>query len=80
MDRFRKANYFTIILDSTPGISHTDQMSFIGRYIIVEDKEGEVRESFLIFITELGKTAYDTKKMVLDRLEREKLCFKNVEG
>ena len=38
LDQIRKANYFVIIQDSTPDISHTDQMSFICRYVIVEDK------------------------------------------
>ena len=57
-DRIRKANYFVILLDSMPDISHTDQMSFICRYVVVvEDKEMEVRESFLDFITEHENTA-----------------------
>ena len=42
LDQIRKANYFAIILDSTLDISHTDQMNFSGRYVIVEDKEVEV--------------------------------------
>ena len=44
LDRIRKANYFAIILHSRPDISHTDQMSFICRYVVVEDKEVEARE------------------------------------
>ena len=42
LDRIQKVNYFVIILDSTPDISHTDQMSFICRYFVVEDKEVDV--------------------------------------
>ena len=79
-DRIRKDNYFVIILDNMPVISHTDKMSFICQYIIVEDKEVEVRESFLGFITEHGKTAYDIKKMILNWLEIEKLDFKRCRG
>ena len=55
-------------------------MSFICQYVVVEDKEVEVRESFLGFITEHGKTDYGMKKMILDRLEKEKLDFKNCRG
>ena len=80
LDQNQKANYFVIILNSMPDISHTDQMSFICHYAIVEDKEVEVWESFLGFITEHGKTAYDIKKMILDRLEKEKLDFKKCRG
>ena len=80
LDRIRKANYFAIILKSTLDIFYADQMSFICRYVVVEDKEVEAQESFLGFITEHKKTAYDIKKMILDRLEKEKLGLKNVEG
>ena len=36
LERIQTADYFTIILDSTPDISHTDQMNFICRFIVVE--------------------------------------------
>ena len=78
LDRIRKANYIAIIRDSTPDISYTDQMSFICRYVVVEDKEVGVQESCLGFITELEKTAYNIKKMILDRLEKEKLDFEKM--
>ena len=38
------------------------------------------RESFFGFITEHGKTAYDIKKMILDRLDKEKLDSKKYRG
>ena len=75
LDRIRKANYFTIILDCTPDISYTDQMNLVRRHIFIEDKEVEVRESILGFITEHGKTAYDIKKMTLDQRGEEELDF-----
>ena len=74
LDRIRKAIYFAITLDITLGISQTNQMNFICRYVVVE--EVDVRGSILGFITKNGKTAYDIKKMLLDRLEKEKLDFK----
>ena len=70
LDQIWKANYFAIILDSKLDISHTDQMSSICRYVIVEDRV-EVWKSFLSFITEQWKTAYDIKKMILDQSEKE---------
>ena len=79
MDQIRKVSYSAIIQDSTLDISHTDQMSFICRYVIVEDKE-IVQDWFLCFITEYGKTAYNIKKIILDRLDKEKLDFKKCRG
>ena len=75
LDRIRKANYSAIILDSMSIIFHTDQMSFICRYVVADDKEMEVQKSSLGFITEHRKTAYDIK-MILGRLEKEKLDLK----
>ena len=80
LDRIRKAIHFANIIDSTPDISHTDQRRFICRYVGFEDKEVEVLEPFLGFIIEHGKTAYDFKKMILDRLEKVKLGFKKCRG
>ena len=80
IDQIRKANYFAIILESTPDISHTDRVNFICRYVVVEDKEGEVQESFLGFITEHGKIAYNIKKMILDRFKKEKFDLKKCRG
>ena len=70
IDRIRKANYFVITLDSIPNISPTDPLSFICRYVVVEDKGVKILESFLGFITEHGKLL-DIKKMILHRLEKE---------
>ena len=50
-------------------------MGFVCRFVIGEDKEVEMRESFQGFITEHGKTSYDIKT-ILDQLEKEKLDFK----
>ena len=66
----RKSNYFVIILHCTPDISHADQMSFISQYVVAEDNEVEMQESFLGFITDLRKIAYDIKKMNLDWKKR----------
>ena len=42
LDQIWQANHFPILLDCTSNISHTDQMNFICRYVIDEDKEVEV--------------------------------------
>ena len=41
------AKYFRILFDSTPDISHTDQMSTVIRYLHISGGTVEVRESFL---------------------------------
>lgn len=46
----KEARYFSISIDSTPDISHIDQLSFIIRYV---NDQGEPVERFVCFIDNL---------------------------
>jgi len=76
LNQIHAANYFAVILDGTPDVSHVDQISLICRFVATEDEVVKVRESFLGFLPLLGKTASDIKKTLLGKLE-EKLEFAN---
>ena len=53
----RKAKYFTLMLHSTPDVSHEDQIAEILRYVhINENKDVEIKEVFLGFFKFLRKT------------------------
>jgi len=55
----KKATYFSILLDSTPDVSYTDQMAFFLRYIKVEESEAQKKESaFLPTARENGRINY----------------------
>jgi hypothetical protein len=43
----KQAKYFSLITDSTPDVSHADQLSFIIKYI---DKQNQMQARFLSFI------------------------------
>lgn len=51
VNEIKDAKYFSIVVDSTPDISHTDQLSLIFRYI---KKNGEPVERFLQFFANAG--------------------------
>ena len=53
----REAKYFAIMCDSTPDISHTDQMTLIVRCVTIKNSIVQVKESFLNFFSLSGKTA-----------------------
>ena len=55
--------------DSTPDISHTDQMALIVRYVTIQNGIAQVKESFLNFFPLRGKTAAEISRSILDELE-----------
>ncbi|XP_040286004.1 zinc finger MYM-type protein 1-like [Bufo bufo] len=69
----RKAKYFGILFDSTPDMSHIDQMCEVIRYVHIEGNKVEVRESFLRFLPIAGKTAAALTGNILQHLESDGL-------
>ena len=47
----KSAKYYGIIFDSTPDISHTDQMSEIIRLVHVDGQQVQIKEVFLVFLS-----------------------------
>ncbi|CAH1109978.1 unnamed protein product [Psylliodes chrysocephalus] len=58
----RSAKYFSISVDSTPDVSHLDQLTFILRYVICDDSP---IERFITFISNTGHKAVDMETAVL---------------
>jgi len=69
----KAAKYFGIMFDSTPDISHTDQMSEVIRYVKIHNGEVEVNETFLGFFPLHGKKAADLSSDILNNLEKDGL-------
>ncbi|CAH2315499.1 zinc finger MYM-type 1-like [Pelobates cultripes] len=70
---FKKAKYFWILFDSTPDVSHTDQMCEVIRYVHIEGDHVEVKESFLGFFPVAEKTAAELTENILQHLEEDGL-------
>ncbi|KAJ1101702.1 hypothetical protein NDU88_006767 [Pleurodeles waltl] len=75
-----KAKYFAIMFDSTPDISHTDQMSQVIRYVHIEDSGVHVTESFIDFIQLYGKSADVITKQICDKLQADCLKLEHCYG
>ncbi|CAH2220451.1 zinc finger MYM-type 1-like [Pelobates cultripes] len=69
----KKAKYFGILFDSTPDVSHTNQMCEVIRYVNIEGDHVEVKESFLGIFPVAEKTAAELTKNILQHLEEDGL-------
>nr|XP_033788702.1 zinc finger MYM-type protein 1-like [Geotrypetes seraphini] len=69
----KKAKYFGILFDSTPDVSHTDQMCEVIRYVYIEDDNVEIKESFLGFFPISGKSAAELTEQILKQLDSDGL-------
>ena len=49
LEQIEAAKYFSTLLDSTPDVSHINQMALIVRYVKVDSSGVQIKESFLNF-------------------------------
>lgn len=71
-----KAKYYSISVDSTPDVSHTDQLAFCIRYV----SDGQIHERFIAFIRIEGHTAEYLFGIISKFLEENKIDLKNCRG
>jgi len=72
----RRAKYYSISVDSTPDVSHTDQLCLTIRYVL---PEGPV-ERFLTFVPLLNHTGKEIADVVLDFLQTNKIPISDCRG
>lgn len=74
--------YYTIITDGTPDESHTEQITFVLRFVFfkTDEKKWEIRERFLGVEDMEKKKGVDIANLIFDVLAREKIDLKNCRG
>ncbi|GBO04649.1 hypothetical protein AVEN_224528-1 [Araneus ventricosus] len=73
----KEAMYYSIIVDSTPDVTHIDQLTFILRFV---DEKGDIKERFFGFIPiESHDSAY-LENVVLENLRNYSIELKNSRG
>ncbi|GFY56652.1 hypothetical protein TNIN_467721 [Trichonephila inaurata madagascariensis] len=71
--RVQKAKYYSLIFDSTPDTSHKDQTSQVVRYVMIDNQEVRVEESFIDFIETKNKTVEGTSDMTVCKFKADGL-------
>ncbi|KAI9552608.1 putative zinc finger MYM-type protein 1-like [Daphnia sinensis] len=77
VEELKEAKYYSVIVDSTPDVSHTDQLCFVLRYVL---PEGAPVERFLGFLPMHGHTALQMFDMVTDKLNRLGIPIEDLRG
>jgi len=73
-----KNSKYSIIVDSTPDISHVDQLSFVVRY--VPARQGNAVERFAKFLTNVGHKAKEMFDIIVVALGAYDLNFEDCRG
>lgn len=66
LSQLKQAKYFGLIVDSTPDITHIDQLSVVLRYV---DMQGDPVERFIKFIPIHGHSAQHLQEVILNLIE-----------
>lgn len=77
INEIKQEKYFSIVVDSTPDISHCDQLSIIFRYV---KENGEPVERFLMFLSNIGHKSKDLADSILKFIDSNGLDIKNCRG
>jgi hypothetical protein len=77
LKEIKDAKYFGILFDSTPDVSHTEQLSEVIRYIRLDYETGDVavKEAFIKFVELDKKGAAGYEEIILEELEKDGLNF-----
>ena len=75
----KNAKYFSIIVDSTPDVTHVDQLTYIFRYVNIA-QTGEVVERFVGFDPFIGHKGNEIADAILRKVEELELDISNCRG
>jgi hypothetical protein len=77
MEQIKSAKYYSIIIDSTPDISHVDQLTVVIRYVL---PNGTPVERFIKFIPNAGHKAEAMESQIMKLFEKLKINISDYRG
>lgn len=79
VDDIKQAKYYSIILDCTPDISHTELLSVVIRTVSLQEMP-HIKEYFMGFLEAEESTGKHLASLILNRLEELKIPFEDYRG
>ena len=82
IDRVKNSKYYGMMFDTTPDVSHNEQMSPVLRFVDVdnETKTAVIKEVFIDFIEIHEKSAESIAKEITSKLEQDNLDLNDCRG
>lgn len=84
IEQVQKAMYYSVILDCTPDASKVEQMTFVVRFVSIQESESEVQvninEHFLGFLPIGRSLGKELSEVLLEELEKNRLKVENMRG
>lgn len=70
VERIKKSKYYSIIVDTTPDVTHSEQMTLVFRYVFFNEETElyEIAESFVGFLKIFDKTGQGISDAILNEL------------
>ncbi|XP_071060272.1 zinc finger MYM-type protein 1-like isoform X2 [Pseudochaenichthys georgianus] len=79
VQEIKKCKYFSLILDCTPDVSHTEQLSVVIRIVTLEE-DPQIKEHFMGFLVAEESTGESLSALILKRLEELQIAFDDCRG
>ncbi|XP_063788649.1 zinc finger MYM-type protein 1-like [Pseudophryne corroboree] len=76
----KEARYFSIILDCTPDISHTEQMTVVIRFVSCKENNVLIEEHFLGFLEVDNSSGEGLCEIILTKMSSWNLNIENIRG
>ncbi|XP_008113471.1 zinc finger MYM-type protein 1-like [Anolis carolinensis] len=81
LEQLHEATYYSIILDCTPDISNTEQMTLVVRFVTCKANEDIlIKEHFLGFVPVASPSGEGMTEILLHELEARRIPLKNMRG
>lgn len=80
LTRICQAKYFSMMFDSTPDVSHSEQVAEIIRYVHITGGKCSIEESFIDFIETQEKTGLGLANEIINKLDQDGLLLADCRG
>ena len=80
LEERKRSKYYGLLADATPDTSHTEQTTFVLRYLLEYETEFKIAERFLCFVECNKKTGKDIANLIAEELKKHNIPLAECRG